>query len=57
MTGYELLTEEQRKEVDNLREKLTHSNTMRFTDLDGYTLAGYNLLMHNLEVERSKEQC
>ena len=55
MTGYELLTPEQKAEVDNLNEKATHSATMRFTPLDSETLVEYEKLMDRLESEYRKE--
>lgn len=54
MTGYELLTAEQREEVDDLTERATHSDTMRFSALDASTLKGYEALMTRLEVEAAK---
>lgn len=54
MTGYELLTEEQRQEMDFLEERRTHSATMVFTDLDAVHLAEYHALEARLESEYRK---
>lgn len=55
MTGYELLTEEQRLEVDSLSEAQSHASTMRFGPLERVTLLGYEQLMDNLVKEYLKQ--
>lgn len=55
MTGYELLTKEQRIEVDRLTEAQSHAGTMSFGPLKRATLLGYEQLMSNLEKEYLKE--
>ncbi len=51
VTGYELLTQEQREEMDNLQERCTHRATMRFTPLDSIHLYEYERLCKRLERE------
>jgi len=51
VTGYELLTKEQREEMDNLQERCTHQSTMRFTPLDAIHLCEYERLCNRLERE------
>lgn len=55
MTGYQLLTVEQRQEMDFLEECRTHSATMVFTDLDAIHLAEYHALVVRLESEYRKD--
>lgn len=40
-SGYLLLSPEQRAEMDNLNERCTHQDVMRFTPLDAITLVEY----------------
>lgn len=54
MTGYELMTDEQRQEWDDLNERATHQDTMRFTPLDAEHLAEYEALAKRLEDEHRK---
>lgn len=56
MTGYELMTEDQRIEWAKLAEARTHSATMRFTALDAIHLGEYEALAERLEEEYRKEQ-
>lgn len=51
MTGYDLMTSEQQREWADLSERQTHSDTMRFTDLDAVHLAEYEALAKRLEAE------
>lgn len=55
LTGYELLTKEQREEMDNLQERCTHQVTMRFTQLDAIHLREYENLCERLEREYETE--
>lgn len=55
MTGYELMTDRQRLEWDLLEEKLTHSDTMRWTPLDSLHLGEYRDLSKRLELEHQKQ--
>lgn len=54
MTGYELMTDEQRAEWDNLSERAEHRDTMRFTELDAIHLDEYEALAKRLEHENQK---
>lgn len=54
-TGYDLLTPEQRAEMDHLQERSTHQATMRFTPLDAITLCEYERLCDRLEHEAALE--
>lgn len=55
MTGYELLTPEQRAEMDNLTERRTHADTSRFSGIDAATLAEFDALTARLRFEWLKE--
>jgi len=55
-TGYDLLTTEQREEMDNLQERCTHQATMTFTPLDSIHLCEYERLCDRLEREYSLER-
>ncbi|WP_445766807.1 hypothetical protein [Rheinheimera sp.] len=55
-SGYELLTDEQRAEMDNLSERSFHKDTMRFTALDALHLTEYENLCSRLEIENQKAQ-
>lgn len=55
MTGYELLTEEQRCEMDGLSERSAHSDTMVFTALDAGHLTELEALSQRLEAEYRRE--
>lgn len=57
MTGYQLLTDEQRQEMDDLTERATHQDTMRFTALDAENLVAYQALVERLEHEYNIEKC
>jgi hypothetical protein len=54
MTGYQLLTDQQREEMDNLLERCSHQDTMRFTPLDSIHLCEYERLCARLEREYEK---
>lgn len=56
MVGYQLMTEEQRQEWDNLEERRTHSDTMRFSALDAVHLGEYEALAVRIEAEREAER-
>lgn len=56
MVGYQLMTEEQRREWDNLEERRTHSDTMRFSALDAVHLREYEALAERLEAEREADK-
>lgn len=56
MIGFDLMTEEQRREWSDLEEAHTHSDTMRFTELDAIHLAEYETLAERLETEHRLEQ-
>lgn len=51
-SGYDLLTDEQRAEMDNLSEKHQHQATMHFTALDMARLREYKDLCIRLENEQ-----
>jgi len=55
MTGYQLMTQEQRNEWDCLAEKSTHGASMVFTALDGVNLKEYEALAQRLEEENRIE--
>lgn len=55
MTGYELMTPEQRQEWDDLEERRSHSNTMRFTALDEIHRRQFHALAARLEREHHCE--
>ena len=55
MTGYELMTSDQRGEWSDLEERRTHSCTMRFSLLDAAHLAEYEQLATRLEAEYRRE--
>lgn len=54
-SGYQLLTDEQRTEMDNLTERSTHSASMRFSELDAIHLSEYENLCARLQAEYLKE--
>ena len=56
MKGYDLMTDEQRSEWDNLAERAQHSDTMRFSPVDAEALAEYEALAERLEAECQKDQ-
>lgn len=49
--GYQLLTDEQREEMDTLNEAKEHPDTMKFSGVDALTLKEYEALCERLEVE------
>jgi len=55
MRGYELMTQEQRQEWQDLEERATHRDTMRMSPLDCEQLDEYRALSGRLEAEHSKE--
>lgn len=54
-SGYQLLTDEQRSEMDNLTERSVHSANMRFSELDAIHLSEYENLCTRLWAEYLKE--
>lgn len=54
-SGYQLLTNEQRAEMDNLSERSVHACTMRFSELDAIHLKEYENLCTRLWAEFLKE--
>lgn len=48
-SGFDLMTEEQRVEWQNLEERRAHSGTMRFTGIDAVHLNEYRELAKRLE--------
>ncbi len=56
MTGYQLMTQEQKSAWDSLAEKATHSASMVFTALDCVHLKEYEALAVRLEQE-NRIQC
>jgi hypothetical protein len=56
MTGYDLMTVEQRHEWENLEERRTHSSTMAFSGLDAAVLAEYEALAGRLKAEYRHER-
>lgn len=55
MTGYDLMTDEQKRDWDDLEERCTHQDTMRFSALDAIHLDEYRALATRLETERRRE--
>jgi len=55
MNGYQLMTAEQQREMDDLTERATHRDTMQFTALDASNLAEYEALCERLEREYQHE--
>lgn len=53
--GYQLMTPEQQREMDDLTERATHRETMRFTALDAIHLAEYEAFCKRLEREYQKD--
>lgn len=56
MTGFDLMTDEQKVDWSNLEERFTHSATMRFSSLDALHLREYRELAVRLEEELRRER-
>lgn len=56
MTGFELMTDDQRLEWQELEERSTHSDTMVFTAVDAISLAEYRALAERLAAEYRRDQ-
>lgn len=55
MTGYELLPDSLRQEMDDLTERRAHAATMRFSVLDAKNLNEFERLCDRLAHEYEKE--